>query len=113
MLIDENNILENYEIDFPGWKNIIKSTIDALNQCEEKIIAVQIKEKFGGLRFYCRFDEIDENSASKMHEILSSAEEQSTKICFFCGSSPVRSNGRRWSLFCCVEHESKNEFPSI
>jgi len=63
----------------------------------------QIKEKFGGLRFYI-------NSGSKeIHEIISRYEELSYEICEVCGETgEIRKDcgwhGSRWYKTMCDKH---------
>ena len=69
-----------------GWKDLIEPIIEYINNYnkdkkeEDKIIISQIKEKFGGLRFYVdRWNE-------EVHNMINNAEEESYKVCELCGS---------------------------
>src|SRR6267142_2317798 len=61
----------------PGWNNLI----DPLVEEAERGLAIimQIKEKFGKLRFYCH------NSSDKLDDMIDSAEAESGRICEMCG----------------------------
>lgn len=90
-----------------GWFNIldnacrnIQSHIDWQNKKEEKVsqlIADQIKEKFGTLRFY--YHGGDEYTAG----IISMAEAMSATTCETCGK-PGHLRGKGWLYTACDEH---------
>ena len=83
-----------------GWFDLIYKLcedIKALNPPEDFEV-IQVKEKFGGLRFYC-------NSATKeIHDRINIAEEKSYHICEGCGvdvpEGPVRDRG--WIVTLCT-----------
>lgn len=59
----------------------------------------QIKEKFGGLRFYVH------NLYGDMDELISAAEEQSMKTCEMCGKPGTR-RAKDWVQTLCDECEN-------
>jgi hypothetical protein len=69
-----------------GWKGLIEPIMEYINNYnkdkkeEDKIIIFQIKEKFGGLRFYV------DHGNEELHNMIDKAEEESYKVCEFCGS---------------------------
>ena len=69
-----------------GWKGLIEPIMEYINNYnkdkkeEDKIIIFQIKEKFGGLRFYV------DHGNEELHDMIDKAEEESYKVCEFCGS---------------------------
>ena len=69
-----------------GWKCLIDPIFEYIKNYnedkkeEDKIIIFQIKEKFGGLRFYV------DNGNEELHNMIDKAEEESYKVCEFCGS---------------------------
>jgi len=67
-----------------------------------QIVAVQVKEKFGGLRFYV-------NSATdEQFAIISFAEDLSFSICEACGSTKeVSSTDKGWIKTLCKECQEK------
>lgn len=70
-----------------GWFNLIyKLSQDITDLCRERGMevpkALQVKEKFGGLRFYPSGVSSDE-----VHEMIYRAESESRKICEQCGST--------------------------
>lgn len=85
-----------------GWFGIIWDLCEAVErEVKTKNIegfeVVQVKEKFGGLRFYC------DNSTHEILELVRIAEEKSYKTCEVCGKpGKVRNNG--WISTLCDEH---------
>jgi len=63
-------------------------------------IAVQVKEKFGGLRFYLSA------TTDEMDALVDKAEEDSFKICEVCGK-PGEPRGGGWISTLCDEHKKK------
>lgn len=64
-----------------GWYKLLdelSSKLEPLN-----VVAAQVKEKFGGLRFY--LEPCDENVYDKVNEIIDEAEQRSYKVCEICG----------------------------
>lgn len=90
-----------------GWSDMIEtlcadiqSYIDWRNKRGDKIeqvVVAQIKEKFGGLRFYV--DGGDEYTSG----MISFAESMSLKICETCGK-PGKRHGTGWIKTSCDEH---------
>lgn len=73
----------------PGWDGLLLDTLDLLDFIDlgPEFRAVQIKEKFGTLRFYWNlegysYDSMEWKLASV---IVSNAEARSANICEFCG----------------------------
>jgi len=77
-----------------GWFKIIDELSSKLEpfQCAE---VCQVKQKFGGLRFYIDFNPSpDEETRNKIYDLIYEAEERSTTICERCGEpGKIRTNG--------------------
>jgi len=86
----------------PGWWDIIWSTSQLLNEISEKldtpIKVSQIKEKFGGLRYYIH------NGTEESYEIIRKAEDKSYKVCDICGKKGTLSD-EGWMKTRCDEHK--------
>lgn len=70
-----------------GWKDIIQSTHEKLKYIDPDYKIAQIKEKFGGLRYY--FDpSFDYGSiqVNIMDDIVRAAEHQASYTCELCGA---------------------------
>lgn len=95
-----------------GWNDIVinlcyelESILKTLPKNEESILGcVQIKEKFGGLRFYMSGYDID----NKVENLIIEAEHKCWKICERCGhEGKLVSTRRKWLLTLCPQCEEK------
>jgi hypothetical protein len=87
---------------FPGdgWEPIIRRLSENLEPVarETGLRAVQVKEKFGGLRFYV--------SAGGVRSVIDAATEESYRTCEHCGAAgSIREYGNWVSTFCDPCHE--------
>lgn len=95
-----------------GWWPIIESLCARIQQYTnwknkdveqvEQVKVTQIKEKFGGLRFY--YDGGD----SYVDGLVDMAEEWAGKTCEMCGK-PGHSRGGGWIRTLCDEHEAERQ----
>lgn len=81
-----------------GWREIVENLYDDLVVMGWNRDLFQVKEKFGGLRFY-----IGEGSG-EMFDRIAKAENASQTTCMVCGN-PGKKTGRGWILTLCEEHE--------
>lgn len=102
----------------PGWDDLIDqlcsdlwmavSTSSHSNQCEVK--AVQIKEKFGGLRFYIETKNLTEWQYNQVCRLIKEAEHKSFKICEICGEPGGSDHtSKYWLKTRCKKHQTNNE----
>jgi len=104
---DKNESLINSLIPFgfehmDGWYNIVYDLslkLEALimampDEGRANFRAVQVKEKFGTLRFYMS-GETDE-----MYKLISDAEDASAKTCEYCGKPGTLHTKGWWSTLC-------------
>ena len=94
-LIDNLCSSIQWRIDHPSWKNGAPIEIP-------QVIAVQVKEKFGGLRFYV------DSATSEIHTIISFAESLSMSICEFCGTTKNVGHTSGWITTICEECHKKS-----
>lgn len=90
-----------------GWFDIIKDLcerLDALNLSEEFEVN-QVKEKFGGLRFYV--SGVEESKSEEVHSLIYEAEEKSFSVCENCGASGKTASKRDWLKTLCETCYSK------
>lgn len=87
-----------------GWHKLIEPIIEYINDYnkdkneEEQIHILQIKEKFGQLRFYTNF------STKELHDMINKAEEKSYDVCETCGSEQyVGSTTQGWIRTICID----------
>lgn len=109
------NILDRFADNIPaeiecgyGWAELIKQCDEALFALDPNYTIAQIKEKFGGLRFY--FNPTDMKQYSKLSAVVMAIEEKSLETCEECGAPGYR---RRWRdngymYTSCDEHEDKD-----
>lgn len=64
-----------------GWASLYKPLIERCRA--ERVQIAQIKEKFGGLRFYVY------QGSDALHDVIRLAEEKSFTICEVCGTPGV------------------------
>jgi hypothetical protein len=90
-----------------GWYELIRELCEELKEMipdayegEEEFEVVQVKEKFGGLRFYTNW------ATEEMYEKIEEAEGKSFKICEDCGQ-PGRVRAGGWIRTLCDYHAKK------
>ncbi len=112
---DFQNILDRFADNIPatidcgyGWAELIRQCDNALFVADPNYTISQVKEKFGGLRFY--FNPTDMNQYSKMSSIIMEIEEKSLEMCEECGAPGYRRrwNGTGYMYTSCDEHEKKD-----
>lgn len=95
-----------------GWFNIIWNLSERLESFLAKIPGtpvtqknpfepVQVKEKFGGLRFYVNW------ATDEMYDAIAEAESRSLHICEVCGC-PGKQRGGGWIVTLCDIHSKKD-----
>lgn len=72
----------------------------------DQVVVQQIKEKFGGLRFYCN------GGSEGTHGMISLAEDLSYGICEECGNRGERRSGG-WIRTLCDEHHVKRSLGAV
>lgn len=79
----------------PGWAKIVQPLID---YCRDHDVAVhQIKEKFGGLRFYVG------EASDEFYGLVEAAEREAAVTCEECGE-PGELRGGGWLKTLCNRH---------
>jgi hypothetical protein len=86
-----------------GWIDIIERLIIDLKAMGWKGEVHQIKEKFGGLRFYCSGNGVDSGRTQEFWDRIAQAEEESIHTCEVCGK-PGFSRSGGWIKTLCDEH---------
>lgn len=104
----DNNIMDNEEVFWQpeegtpyesfgaecesGWAKLYQPLIDYVNAYNKlhspgsSIEIHQIKEKFGGLRFYWAADNVSTDTIDEFRKMVEDAEAQSWTVCEECGS---------------------------
>lgn len=79
----------------PGWYGIVSRLVDDLLALGWDGSVLQVKEKFGGLRFYIG------GGSDTVHDRILAAEEESYKTCEECGGPGILREERFWRLTLC------------
>jgi ribosome-binding protein aMBF1 (putative translation factor) len=75
-----------------GWMGILTDLCAALEGlCRTDLMVVQVKEKFGGLRFYIQWDQLSpedgqEAAGDRVDELIRAAEAKAWDTCESCGA---------------------------
>ena len=102
----------NFEVG-EGWREIIETLCKDLDDLHiPNMKVVQIKEKFGGLRFYTSTHSTPEEYTNfpkehlmlleKMYKLTSVAEEKSTTVCETCGNPGSGVTIKGWMSTLCL-----------
>lgn len=84
----------------PGWDDILIKLDERLSKCDPDYRIVQIKEKFGSLRFYYHSDKpVDDRRLMDMY--VQAAEVKSYIICEFCGDKGSLRTELMWKKTLC------------
>lgn len=75
-----------------GWEPLIRELSAKLDPLG--VVAFQVKEKFGGLRFYI------DGGSDEAYDLIDDAADRSTSICEECGE-PGMVRGHRWVRTLC------------
>lgn len=99
-----------------GWYDLLNNLCRQLKEIVEKnkigINVVQVKEKFGGLRFYIELECDNKNVAENIYSLIAAAEKKSYNTCESCGAEvkETRSTNTGWlKTLCdrCMEERNK------
>ena len=63
-----------------GWRSLVLELCEAIEKLHPDIEVTQVKEKWGGLRFYVM------QTSDEVHELINAAERESEQTCQDCGS---------------------------
>ena len=99
MMTSINNVGE-------GWHDLIKTLEEKLNKIDPEFELLQVKEKFGGLRYYANTSNADENT--NFHQLISLAEEASFHLCEVCGEPGENKATHQWLKTLCEVHRAED-----
>lgn len=89
-----------------GWFNLLENLLSTIElEGLDLGRVLQVKEKFGGLRFYVQSEIPD---YARIQEIIAGAEVEASHTCEVCGAEgKARPNG--WTKTLCDVHHAKRE----
>ena len=90
-----------------GWYPLIKNLIDELINLGWDKQVTQVKEKFGGLRFYIN------GGSDEIYNKITEAEKLSHETCELCGEKGELRTKIRWFTTLCDEHYEQKHTPFI
>ena len=90
-----------------GWYPLIKNLIDELINLGWDKQVTQVKEKFGGLRFYIN------GGSDEIYDKITEAEKLSHETCELCGKKGELRTKIRWFTTLCDEHYEQKHTPLI
>lgn len=94
-----------------GWVPLVEKLVDDILALEPENFRIhQVKEKFGGLRFYYGCSANHERTIhlfEKINDLVSEAEEASYHICEVCGHDGRLRDERSWILTLCDKHNKQ------
>lgn len=90
-----------------GWSELVAilcARIDSILREAHgaRMQVVQVKEKFGALRFYYRLEGVDASTSAAIREAVTLAEAASTHICEQCGCPGEHRTGGGWFVTLCA-----------
>lgn len=87
----------------PGWDQLIFHLCEKLDFARFSGVVMQIKEKFGGLRFYVN------GATPSDYELIREVENESYKTCEICGA-PGEPTDLGWMKTVCDEHKKRRGY---
>ena len=95
----------------PGWASLVAELLEDIQLVivgtNAKIQIVQIKEKFGSLRFYFGKECLTQDQEAAISTLVADAEAKSTKLCAICGDAGVRDSSTGWVSVRCEGHRTE------
>lgn len=86
-----------------GWIALVDNLTEKIHSLDTKVQIMQIKEKFGGLRYYIYFPDYEDSEENQhIYSLIDEAEKESHKICQECGSNDAKTSGRHWLRTLCT-----------
>ena len=91
-----------------GWHQIIRDLEAGLNEIDPEFHLIQVKEKFGALRYYAEpHHEMDRDIENKFQTRINTAEGRSQVTCEFCGQPGETHSIGGWLKTLCDEHHAE------
>jgi len=99
----------------PGWYLLIVELDQALAQVDAGYALLQVKEKFGGLRYYTQeSDDLTVEGRERCAALIDEAERRSASTCETCGGSgSLHTNARRWFRTLCAGHAEESGYTKV
>lgn len=96
----------------PGWYPILAELDQQLSAIDPDYVVHQVKEKFGGLRYYCHTDR--DELKDQMYQLVRAAEQRAWVTCEECGQpGTVHQNNNGWTRTLCPACASGGGFEPL
>jgi hypothetical protein len=101
----------------PGWEKLLWDLCSAIEKelpKDHDFSILQVKEKFGGLRFYASLGSLPKEKASRIEKFIGEAEALSFKTCALCGEpggETISCSG--WYSTLCETHRAQRKARGI
>lgn len=82
-----------------GWRELVYELTEKIHRMEPSVRVGQIKEKFGGLRYYTY------GHNDRVDALIDDYERKSMKICDVCGEPGTLRENKGWMMTRCEEHK--------
>ena len=94
-----------------GWVGSVNTITAALTNVAPGFKVVQIKQKFGSLRYYYELpDDVSGETAAEVAEMVRAVEDAALTRCEICGAAGrLRKENPYWWRTLCDEHEGSRE----
>jgi len=98
-----------------GWGSLIAELEVKLKALSPDYTVSQVKEKFGGLRYYAHPGEADPETSERFYDLIREAEAKSYKTCECCGQPGrlARRGGGGWYKTLCPACSVKMNFEFV
>jgi hypothetical protein len=91
----------------PGWEPIVDELHAAVLEIDPDVVVDQVKEKFGGLRYYYSSDS---DRSDEIEKLIDEAEAKASKSCEVCGApGETGTFGSGWANTLCPTHGKVRE----
>jgi hypothetical protein len=87
----------------PGWVPLVDELHAEVLDLDPNVVVDQVKEKFGGLRYYFSTG-VSSEIEQQITLLVDAAEAQSFEICEVCGAPGELRRDRGWLKTLCDEH---------
>ena len=98
--VDMRESLMRFGFPGDGWFDIINDLCKKLTETGYHMKVVQVKEKFGTLRFYVDIESNEKEVVDKIHDLIGDAEILTEKTCEMCGAPAKLRTGGWWRTTC-------------
>jgi hypothetical protein len=78
-----------------GWRTLVEKLVEDIIALDPEVEVSQVKEKFGGLRFYIF------GGTEEVYDLIDKAEDESYNICEKCGTREGVTTEGSWLLTLC------------